>query len=130
MSSHKTENYELHVWEPGDDFLRSEFNTNFAALDGLLVTGSYTGDKAPGRIIQLGFTPRAVLVMMKGYQSSTGSDRSGGLFLKDVPLMDLTRPLAEVVEGGFQLHSELPSSSSYNNYINHTGYYYTYLALK
>lgn len=33
MSTKKTQNYNLHSWEPGDDFLRSEFNDNFTALD-------------------------------------------------------------------------------------------------
>ena len=41
MSTNKTPNYNLHAWEPGDDFLRREFNENFAALD-TAVHGGFT----------------------------------------------------------------------------------------
>ena len=33
MSSNKSQNLQLHLWEPEDNFLRTEFNANFAALD-------------------------------------------------------------------------------------------------
>ena len=33
MSSSKTTNYGLHLWQPEDDFLRSEFNENNEAVD-------------------------------------------------------------------------------------------------
>ena len=36
MSTNKTQNYALHAWEPEDDFLREEFNQNFAAIDAAL----------------------------------------------------------------------------------------------
>ena len=46
MSTKRTENYQLHAWEPGDDFLLAEINENFARLDTAtrVVTGTYTGD--------------------------------------------------------------------------------------
>lgn len=34
MSTNKSEHLKLHLWEPEDDFLRTEFNENFSALDG------------------------------------------------------------------------------------------------
>ena len=54
-----TTNYGLHQWEASDDFLRTDFNTDFAKIDAALgekadgedladkcgaVTGTYTGD--------------------------------------------------------------------------------------
>lgn len=71
MSTNKTQNYQLHAWVPGDDFLLSEFNANFAAIDGLLAempinkklkiaVGSYLGDNIRNRVIELGFRPKAV----------------------------------------------------------------------
>lgn len=36
MSTNKTTNYNLHAWVPEDDFLRSEFNDNFAGIDAAL----------------------------------------------------------------------------------------------
>lgn len=92
MLTNQTTNYELHVWEPEDSFLRSEINENFAILDtaianGLdtlsagkaeqsdlnilqtamaekaeVIFGSYTGGLAAGATVNLGFTPRMVLV--------------------------------------------------------------------
>ena len=64
MSTNQTASYQLHLWEPGDDFLREEFNENFEALDDAarVVYGVYIGDGTNGRAIQLGFAPKAVLV--------------------------------------------------------------------
>ena len=33
-----TANYGLHQWEPGDSFLRTDFNGDFAKIDGALGT--------------------------------------------------------------------------------------------
>ena len=72
-----TEHYQLHQWEPEDDFLRTDFNEDFAKIDAALgekadaaalaekcgaVTGTYTGDGAGSRTISLGFVPRAVIL--------------------------------------------------------------------
>ena len=35
MSTNKSANLNLHLWEPGDDFLRTEFNENFQKVDEL-----------------------------------------------------------------------------------------------
>ncbi|UQT46648.1 hypothetical protein M5E87_15015 [Flavonifractor plautii] len=75
-----TAHYQLHQWEPEDSFLRTDFNEDFAKIDGALggkaeqsavdtlaeqvagkselVTGSYTGDGEASRTIELGFSPR------------------------------------------------------------------------
>lgn len=73
MSTNKTQNYQLHAWEPGDDFLLSEINENFAAIDAVLprtkrlraAAGSYLGDAESGRIIEVGFRPKAVVLACK-----------------------------------------------------------------
>lgn len=36
MSTNKSENLGLHLWEAEDDFLRTEFNENFTAIDGAM----------------------------------------------------------------------------------------------
>lgn len=38
MSANKSQNLKLHLWEPEDNFLRAEFNENFAAIDEALET--------------------------------------------------------------------------------------------
>lgn len=72
MAANRTQRYGLHLWEPGDNFLREEFNENFEALDAVpeAVTGTYTGDGAFSQSITLGFQPRLVLVTSRGNTSS------------------------------------------------------------
>lgn len=72
MAANRTQRYGLHLWEPGDNFLREEFNENFEALDAVpeAVTGTYTGDGASSQSITLGFQPRLVLVTSRGNTSS------------------------------------------------------------
>ena len=104
MSSHKTENYKLHIWEAEDDFLREEFNENFALLDTSvrMVTGAYTGDGAAQRVIDLGLTPLAVLV----FHSMSAFDDRKGLAMPGHPCRDIGSGheiYLEVVEGVFRL---------------------------
>ena len=68
MASYTT-NYGLHQWEASDNFLRTDFNTDFGIIDqilgelsGCLVIGSYTGDGTGDRAIDLGFRPRILLL--------------------------------------------------------------------
>ena len=73
-----TANYGLHQWEAADDFLRTDFNTDHALIDGALagiqgdvdgktevVTGSYTGTAedrtTTAQDITLGFQPKLVV---------------------------------------------------------------------
>ena len=71
MSTNQTQRYGLHLWEPGDHFLREEFNENFQALEDAVeqkcevVFGSYTGNDADERAIVLGFRPQAVVLVNK-----------------------------------------------------------------
>ena len=87
-----TEHYQLHQWEPTDDFLRTDFNTDFAKIDAALgekagveelaevqalagskcrvVIGSYTGNGDSARVITLGFRPKVVAVDDMGSFSS------------------------------------------------------------
>ena len=66
-----TEHYGLHQWVPDDDFLRSDFNADFAILDEAVfacdyVFGTYQGTSPDNQTltqdIALGFRPRAVLI--------------------------------------------------------------------
>ena len=125
MSTNKTENYGLHAWVAGDDFLLSEINENFGKLDGgaRMLTGTYTGDGTEGRIIALGVTPKAVLVLQGGLLLQQGSYSYGGLALSDMPAGNPT--LVEIVEEGFQV--------LYRNYggvlaSNQGGKLYSYIA--
>ena len=95
-----TPNYGLHQWEPGDNFLRTDFNEDFAKLDAAIkqvadtkadkksteaavlalqtavsqkleiVTGTYTGNGGTLNI-NLGFRPKIVIIPY-GYNTMVG----------------------------------------------------------
>ena len=83
MSTNKTQNYNLHKWEADDDFLRTEFNENFAKLDAQavrIVFGVYTGqyDYLTTTVtrIDLGAKPKAVMVVPWSGTCSNSGGRS------------------------------------------------------
>ncbi len=132
MSTNKTQNYQLHVWEPGDDFLRTEFNENFAKLDQIpeVVTGMYTGDGETARTIELGFRPQAVLVADSAGAMKSSQASYGGLALDGYPVVHGGTTIVEVVDGGFQVARGYQSGSSYYADTNADGKEYHFLALK
>ena len=109
-----TTNYGLHQWEASDDFLRTDFNTDFAKIDAALgekadgedlaevenlaegkcrvVTGSYTGSGTSERTITLGFRPKVVAV------DNMGSFSSG----YELGIDGIDRSAIRVVNSGFQ----------------------------
>ncbi|MCI9403611.1 MAG: hypothetical protein HFF04_08075 [Oscillospiraceae bacterium] len=106
MSANKTENYKLHTWEASDDFLRQEFNENFAAIDAAIhenvVAGAYIGDGADRQAIDLGFTPKAVLVMDERGEASYSTYIRGGLAVSGGPCRYGDQEIIVIVEGGFR----------------------------
>ena len=109
-----TTNYGLHQWEVSDDFLRTDFNTDFAKIDAALgekadgedlaevenlaegkcrvVAGSYTGSGTSERTITLGFRPKVVAV------DNMGSFSSG----YELGIDGIDRSAIRVVTSGFQ----------------------------
>ena len=123
-----TANYGLHQWEGTDDFLRTDFNTDFGIIDGALgekveiVTGSYTGNNND-RSITLGFQPAAVLLF--SWEGETNrSSTYGGLMTQGLPLRSNngTEVAAEITETGFQVYGTSTNGSG-TNYLNVTYYY-------
>lgn len=109
MSTNKTEHYALHAWVAGDDFLRSEFNENFAAIDNLLgglpeikklkvAMGSYMGDEKNPRAIELGFRPKVVLVVGR----CNDYDNYVGLYLPE-----LSGGFGDITDTGFTVSGRL-----------------------
>ena len=93
MASGQTAHYGLSQWEPEDSFLREEFNANFSKIDTEVfskaeaVTGTYTGDGESARIIELGFSPTAVLLLRNTGAGKDSSNYYGGLALRDHPVL-------------------------------------------
>ena len=101
-----TANYGLHQWEAADDFLRTDFNTDFGIIDTALgekaeiVVGTFTGDGQAEQAISLGFTPLAVLVENReGQRGDNGYYRFTGLLVPGH-----TYPMGKVVDGGFVMY--------------------------
>ena len=46
MASYTT-NYQLHQWVPGDDFLRTDFNEDFAKIDAGIKSAADAGRTPP-----------------------------------------------------------------------------------
>lgn len=192
-----TQNYQLHQWEPSDDFLRADFNEDFkkidtalkaaedrleaslegetarldgaiaaaqqtvqqnldaqvarldgaitaaqqtaqqnlntqvTRLDGLidaleagkaeLYTGSYAGDGTDNRLIQLGFTPRAVII--KNPMSSTIYGHTEELSLLPViATREMPSSIFSIVEGGLRL--------SKHGLVNSKSHTFLYLAFR
>lgn len=75
---------------------------------GGVVVGTYTGDGTVGRIIDLGFTPKAVIIASCDGRMGDGNNMFGGIVLPDYPLgkthFDIYgKAAAEIVDGGFRL---------------------------
>ena len=129
MSSLKTEQYQLHQWEPGDSVLREEFNENFAKLDvsTRLFFGSYTGDGAAERLISLPITPKAVLVVGASGYMQASSGPYGGLAIAGSPVTNSANGggavAIEITDSGFVTHNGVSVNA------NSSGWLYHYIAL-
>ena len=82
-----TEHYQLHQWVPEDDFLRTDFNEDFAKIDAALegkpeiVTGSYIGHGGT-REVSLGFEPAAVVVDLDSLYTGLTVTPNGHKYIK------------------------------------------------
>jgi len=126
MSTGKTKHFGLHAWAPGDDFLRAEFNENFAAIDDQavrVVLGTYVGTGDGTQHIALGFTPRAVLV---GSGEGSKQGHVVGLALDGFPL---TRDGVAIEAGGFRAHFGIYSSGE-SIPFNAQGEMFRYIAVR
>ena len=94
-----------------------------------VVMGTYIGDGAPSQTIQLGFTPKAVLVcqngiLSRGYQNHYAE----GLALDGYPAAASNSNVVSVVEGGFQVFDG--TSANHNGRTNVASQKYYYLTWK
>ena len=116
-----TQNYQLPQWESSDRILMDDFNDAMEKIEGGLgekigiVTGSYTGNGAASRVIDLGAKPHAVFFCTSLGESASSGTCQGGLLLRDHPLT--TRPDlpqvtvgAEITDSGFRVYQ-------YNDYL-------------
>ena len=95
--------------------------------------GVYTGNGADSQFINLGFTPKAVLVLEHGariYNHGGKGDSYGGLAMTGHPvsLSDLT--VLQIETNGFRVFAGWDSSRIFQSRANYQGSAFYYLAIK
>ena len=124
-----TANYGLHQWEAADDFLRTDFNTDFGIIDGALgekaemVTGSYTGDAVDDSTVQtvtLGFQPKLVVFGVADfrYDGAEGLDNNCMALYPGAEFTGTTgwnKGGGKITATGFQVYGQ----SNYNGTVYH-----------
>ena len=132
-----TENYQLHQWVPEDNFLRTDFNTDFQKIDAALaevealagskcsvVAGTYSGNNAESREINLGFQPVAVrLENSFGKRPAVDFNMYGGLAVQGGSLNHSDTALT-ITQTGFRVGKVGESLT------NFSGNSYRYLAFR
>ena len=132
-----TENYHLHQWVPEDNFLRTDFNTDFQKLDTALaevealagskcsvVAGTYSGNNAESREINLGFQPVAVMLENSfGKRPAVDFNMYGGLAVQGGSLNHSDTALT-ITQTGFRVGKVGESLT------NFSGNSYRYLAFR
>jgi len=157
MPSSFTKNYKLNQWEADDRVLRTDFNSDNAKIDAALagkaeksvVTslqgtldaakatipriffGTYTGSGTASRLIDLGFTPKAVLVFMQDGTTQYSNAAVGGLAMPGLPAKidngSKVFPGVTVTDSGFQVYFDR-SDDYYRSLSNTKGVVYYYIA--
>ena len=115
-----TANYQLHQWVPEDNFLRTDFNQDFARIDaGIraakaqaeelesskceITCGTYVGDGAASRTITLGFQPKAVhLEIRSALRGGSSYNMYGGLAVQGGGVAHNNTALS-ITAAGFQV---------------------------
>lgn len=140
MASNYTNNFHLSQWSSQDAVLRDDFNADNAKLDSALslfpqlVYGSYTGDGAATRTVELGFTPSALFVVGPSgtpcqHQSGVAM-HFGGLVFPDKPAKDTykNRTILAICENGFNVGYDVENGIYI--YSNVDGFEYWYVAVR
>lgn len=95
-----------------------------------IFAGSYTGDGNETQKINLGFTPKAVLVITQYGELDFNGYCHGGLALEGKPLyssMGLREPAVEIVSGGIEVHY---IESGTRVFANESGKTYYFIAFR
>lgn len=92
-----------------------------------IVFGTYTGDGAAERFIDLGFTPTAVEVYSRSGIQGCGNYAYGGLALKGFPCKNSEHNIIEIVQNGFKVFDDIAgkvatNGSSYGTYFHFKAY--------
>ena len=93
--------------------------------------GRYTGDGTEHRIISLGFTPQAVLLVTSFgsmYQTDTLNNYWGGLALAGAPVKAGEQMVLEIVQNGFRVYRTWDGDDYVRTNMEDDSYYYVAFA--
>ena len=135
MATNSSEHLGLHLWEPNDQVLRTEFNQNWQKIDTAVnaaaelpyVIGTYTGNGSNDkRTISLGFRPSFVLV--SGLRSATRDDHDT---LNRIAIWagPFSHGMVNATETGFTVQTDGSTIEQWPK-LNESGYQYYYIAFK
>ena len=96
--------------------------------------GTYTGDGTENRVISLGFTPKAVLLLTSDGMTHFDGHYYGGLSITNGPIIlsinGIDYYVLKIVDNGFQVTDFYHSPGHVGAESNATGHVYFYLAFK
>ena len=151
-----TNNYGLNQWESTDRIMMEDFNEDNAKIDAALkaeqeareaairelttaipkiITGTYIGNNADTRMIDLGFTPKLVFLCCSDGRIYSHSGNTiqilGGLAFDGTPAFTSYNNESQlmVVNNGFQVRYEQFINSSFYLYTNAANITYHYIAI-
>ena len=156
MPSSQTPNYNLNQWSRDDRVLMEDFNADNAKIDAALgekadksaveelnaqvgqvelsmprvVFGTYTGDGAASKHIELGFPPKALLLFCQNGRTSycvSYGMAYGGLALEGHPVIIQNREVLTLNSSGFTVRKEFQEKAA-SLYSNADGVFYHYIA--
>ena len=110
-----TTNYQLHQWEASDNFLRTDFNTDFQKIDEALtaVKALAEGKAGPDDLEELETLINGKTAVVSGSYAGNGSTKSVTLGFQ---------PRAVVVSSGMAAHLFTPYYSSEYGGVTGTGF--------
>ena len=117
-----TQNLRLPQWEGSDRIHHDDFNEAFGKIDAAvsgkvnMLAGTYTGNGAASRTINLGFTPKVVIVWQNG-AIQYNSYYYGGAALEGTSF-----PGVSLAENGFTIYKNNAAMTNVNDLT------YAYLA--
>ena len=152
MATNHTTNYNLSQWLPTDSVIRADFNSDNAKLDAALAglaaskadqsgvdalaltvprfaAGYYSGDDVNLRVIELGFTPKAVLLTNEWGEMYDKVNHIywGALAVEGSGCFSENRyGFLVIVDGGFRLTQYAYNGHTFNT--NKSGHLYHYIA--
>lgn len=144
MASNYTENLNLCQWAAEDPVLREDFNADNAKIEAAInaananisarcrvVVGSYTGDGAATRTIDLGVSPKFVWVWQSGsiYPFNNAYDATSAMAIPGQPAILAGLTVMEIVENGFSVDYGPNLGNGYDIFLNTPDTSYSYLAL-